>query len=120
MNLELNIAEEIKTAMKARDNVSLEALRAIKSAIILAKTETGAKEVLAQEDEVKLLQKLVKQRKDSAEIYLKQGRNDLAQPELEQVAVIEKFLPKQLSPEEVKEAVKNIILNGRIPISIKT
>ncbi len=112
MNLELNIAEEIKTAMKARDNVSLEALRAIKSAIILAKTETGAKEVLAQEDEVKLLQKLVKQRKDSAEIYLKQGRNDLAQPELEQVAVIEKFLPKQLSPEEVKEAVKNIILNG--------
>ena len=112
MSLELNIAEEIKVAMKARDNVSLEALRAIKSAIILAKTETGAKESLAQEDEIKLLQKLVKQRKDSAEIYLKQGRNDLAQPELEQVAVIEKFLPKQLSAEEVKEAVKNIILNG--------
>lgn len=112
MSLEINIAEEIKVAMKARDNMSLEALRAIKSAIILAKTEAGAKESLAQEDEIKLLQKLVKQRKDSAEIYLKQGRNDLAQPELEQVAVIEKFLPKQLSVEEVKEAVKNIILNG--------
>ena len=95
--------------MKAKDTIALESLRAIKSAILLAKTEAGAAAELAEEEELKLLQKLVKQRKDSAALYAQQGRNDLAEPELAQVAVIEKFLPKQLSEAEVTEAVKAII-----------
>ena len=89
MSLEKQIMDQMKEAMKAKDAVALEALRAIKSGIILAKTESGAKEELSSDEEIKLLQKLVKQRKDSAAIYNEQGRADLAEPELAQVVVIE-------------------------------
>jgi len=109
MSLLIDINEGIKTAMKAKDTVSLESLRAVKSAILLAQTETGAKEELSQDDEIKLLQRLVKQRKDSAAIYIGQGRQDLADPEIAQAAIIEQFLPKQLTEEEVEAVVKKII-----------
>jgi uncharacterized protein len=112
MSLQTQIMDDMKTAMKAKDTVALESLRAIKSAILLAQTETGAKEELSQEDEIKLLQRLVKQRKDSANIYIEQGRQDLADPELAQVAVIEKFLPAQMSEEEVEAVVKKIIADN--------
>ncbi len=98
----------MKTAMKAKDTVALEALRAIKSEILLAQTSAGGGDLTA-EDEIKLLQKLVKQRKDSAAIFNEQGRADLAEPELAQVAVIEKFLPAQLSEAEVEAIVAKII-----------
>ena len=97
--------EEIKTAMKAKDKVALESLRAIKSALLLLQTETGSGEEITEEAEIQLVQKLVKQRKDSAAIFLKQGRNDLAEPELSQVAIIEKFLPTQLTEEEIEKVV---------------
>ena len=109
MSLQTKVMEALKEAMKAKDTVALESLRAIKSAILLAKTEAGASEELSEADELKLLQKLVKQRKDSAALYTQQGRNDLAEPELAQMAVIEKFLPAQLSEAEVEEALKGII-----------
>ena len=109
MSLQTKVMEALKEAMKAKDTVALESLRAIKSAILLARTEAGASEELSEADELKLLQKLVKQRKDSAALYTQQGRNDLAEPELAQVAVIEKFLPAQLSEAEVEEALKGII-----------
>jgi len=94
MSLQTKVMDALKEAMKAKDTIALESLRAIKSAILLAKTEAGAAAELAEEEELKLLQKLVKQRKDSAALYAQQGRNDLAEPELAQVAVIEKFLPR--------------------------
>ena len=109
MSLQAKVMEELKEAMKAKNTVALESLRAIKSAILLAKTEAGATEELTEADELKLLQKLVKQRKDSAALYSEQGREDLAQPELAQMAVIEKFLPKQLTEEEITAAVKGFI-----------
>ena len=109
MSLQTKVMEALKEAMKAKDTVALESLRAIKSAILLARTEAGASEELSEADELKLLQKLVKQRKDSAALYTQQGRNDLAEPELAQMAVIEKFLPAQLSGAEVEEALKGII-----------
>lgn len=109
MSLQNQINEEIKTAMRAKDTVSLESLRAVKSALLLAQTETGAKEEISQDEEIKLLQRLVKQRKDSANIYTQQGRPDLAAPELEQAAIIEKFLPVQLTEEEVEAVVAKII-----------
>jgi uncharacterized protein YqeY len=112
MSLQNDIMEAIKTAMRAKDTVSLESLRAVKSAILLAQTETGAKEEISEEEEVKLLQRLVKQRKDSAKIYIEQGRQDLADPELEQAAIIEKFLPAQLTEEEVEAVVKKIIADN--------
>jgi len=112
MSLQNDIMEGIKTAMKAKDTVTLESLRAVKSAILLAQTETGAKEEISQDEEIKLLQRLVKQRKDSANIYIEQGRQDLADPELEQAAVIEKFLPAQLTEEEVEAVVKKIIADN--------
>ena len=105
MSLQEKVMTEMKTAMKAKDTVALESLRAIKSAILLAKTEKGGGNDLSEEDEVKLVQKLVKQRKDSAAIFKEQGREDLAAPELEQVAVIEKFLPEQLTEEEIEKVV---------------
>ena len=105
MSLQNKVMEQLKNAMKAKDAVALESLRAIKSAILLAQTESGAKEELAESAELKLLQKLVKQRKDSAAVYKEQGRNDLAQPELDQVAIIEKFLPEALSEEEIEKVV---------------
>ena len=101
--------EDLKAAMKSKDKVALESLRAIKSAILLAQTENGSHGDLSEADGVKLVQKLVKQRKDSAAIYLEQGREDLAEPELAQAEVIEKFLPKQLSEEEVEKVVMRVI-----------
>lgn len=111
MSLQTKIMDEMKTAMKAKDTVALEALRAIKSEILLAQT-SGANQELKEEDEIKILQKLVKQRKDSAAIFSEQGRADLAEPELAQVAVIEKFLPAQLSEAEVEVIVAKIISEG--------
>lgn len=109
MSLETKIMDQLKEAMKAKDTVALEALRAIKSAIILAKTEAGAAEGLSEDLEIKMLQRLVKMRKDSAEIFTNQNRPDLAEPELAQIAVIEKFLPAQLSEAEVEAIVSKII-----------
>ena len=99
----------LKTAMLAKNEGALRGLRAIKAAIILAKTSEGAGGVLKEEDETKLLQKLIKQRKDSLEIYQQQQRADLAQKEQEEIAVIEEFLPRQLSAEELKAALSKII-----------
>lgn len=109
MSLEVNIMTHMKEAMKAKDSVALEALRAIKSAIILAKTEAGASEGLTEDQEIKMLQRLVKMRKDSATIFTEQNRPDLAEPELAQIAVIEQFLPAQLSEAEVEAIVAKII-----------
>ena len=109
MNLEQKIMAELKTAMLAKDEVGLRSLRAIKAAILLVKTSEGGSGELKEEDEIKLLQKLVKQRKDSLEIFEQQNRTDLAQKEKDEIAVIEKFLPKQLSAEELKEELKKII-----------
>jgi uncharacterized protein len=109
MGLEQKIMTELKTAMLAKDEKSLRSLRAIKAAILLAKTSEGAGGELKEEDETKLLQKLVKQRKDSLEIYEQQKREDLAQKEKEEIEVIEKFLPKQLSLGELKEILTKII-----------
>ena len=109
MSLSANIMEEIKTAMRAKDTVALEALRAIKSELLLAQTASGNKEEISEEEEIKLLQRLVKTRKDSANIFTQQNRMDLAEPELAQIAVIEKFLPAQLSEAEVEAVVAKII-----------
>lgn len=109
MALEQMINEQIKTAMLAKDANKLRGLRAIKAAIIIAKTAEGAGGQLAEADETKLLQRLVKQRKDSLEIYQQQNRADLAQTEQEEIDVIEAFLPKQLSEEALKEVLIKII-----------
>jgi uncharacterized protein YqeY len=109
MRLEQTVMAEMKDAMKAKDEAALRSLRAIKAAIIIAKTAEGAGGELKEEDETKLLQKLVKQRGDSLEIYKQQNREDLAQKEQEEIAVIEKFLPKQLTGEELKDALSAII-----------
>jgi uncharacterized protein len=112
MSLETQIMDEMKNAMRAKDTIALEALRAIKSGIILAKTEAGASDTLSSDEEIKLLQRLVKQRRDSADIYTKQNRSDLAEPELAQIAVIEKFLPEQMSEADVEKVVAKIIAEG--------
>ena len=109
MSLSTQIMDEIKNAMRAKDTVALEALRAIKSEILLAQTSSGAKEEITEDDEIKILQKLVKMRKDSATIFTTQNRPDLAEPELAQIAVIEKFLPAQLSEAEVEAIISKII-----------
>jgi len=109
MNLEEKIMAEMKEAMKAKDEALLRGLRAIKAEIIKSKTEPGANGQISAEAELKLLQKLVKQRKDSLEIYQQQNRTDLATKEQEEITVIEKFLPQQLSPEALKAAVQQII-----------
>ena len=109
MSLQEQVMAQMKEAMKAKDTNALTSLRAIKSAILLAQTESGAKTELTEEEELKLLQKLVKQRKDSAAIYLEQNREDLAQPELEQAKVIESFLPEQMSETEIEAEVQKII-----------
>lgn len=109
MSLQEKVMEAMKAAMKAKDTQSLEALRSVKSALLLAQTETGSKVEITEEEELKLLQKQVKQRKDSAAIYTEQNRADLAEPELIQAKVIEQFLPKQLSAEEVSKIVEEII-----------
>jgi uncharacterized protein YqeY len=109
MSLSTNIMEHIKDAMRAKDTVALEALRSIKSELLLAQTATGSKAEITEDEEVKLLQRLVKTRKDSAKIFTEQNRMDLAEPELAQIAVIEKFLPAQLSEAEVEAVVAKII-----------
>ncbi|MEM0519187.1 GatB/YqeY domain-containing protein [Aequorivita flava] len=109
MSLQEKIMEAMKTAMKTKDTQSLEALRSVKSALLLAQTETGSKTEISEAEEIKLLQKQVKQRKDSAAIFKKQGREDLAEPELIQAQVIAQFLPQQLSEEEVNKVVAQII-----------
>lgn len=111
MSLQAKIMDALKTAMKAKDQVALESLRAVKSELLLAQT-SGAGAELTEEDEIKILQKLVKQRKDSAAIFTDQGRADLAEPELAQAAVIEQFLPAQLSMEQVEVIVAQIISEG--------
>ena len=100
---------DLKTAMLAKDEKALRSLRAIKAAILLAKTNEGAGGDIKEEEEVKLLQKLLKSRKDSLEIYTAQNRPDLAVKEEEEIAIIEKFLPKQMSPDELKSALEKII-----------
>jgi uncharacterized protein len=109
MSLEQKIMADLKTAMLAKDEKALRSLRAIKAAILLAKTSEGATGELNEDDEIKILQKLVKQRKDSLEIFQQQNRLDLAQKEEEEIFIIEKFLPKQLSAEELKEIIGKII-----------
>ncbi len=103
------ISEDIKAAMKARDKVALETLRNVKKVFLEAKTAPGANDTLTDEDALKLMQKLVKQGKDAAQIYVGQNRQDLADEELAQVAVIERYLPKMLSGEELEAAIKQII-----------
>jgi uncharacterized protein YqeY len=109
MNLETKIMVEMKEAMKAKNEAGLRGLRAIKAEIIKAKTEPGAGGEIDEATEQKFLQKMMKQRRDSLEIFEKQGREDLAVKEREEMAIIEKFLPKQLTEAEIKEAVVNII-----------
>ena len=109
MSLSTQIMDQIKDAMRAKDTIALEALRAIKSELLLAQTATGSKEEISEDDEIKILQRLVKMRKDSAGIFTTQNRPDLAEPELAQIAVIEKFLPAQLSEAEIEAVVSKII-----------
>lgn len=109
MSLEITINDHLKKAMLAKDEKALRALRAIKAAILLAKTAEGAGDAMSSDAEIKLLQKLVKQRKDSIEIFEQQNRADLAIKEKEEVEVIEQFLPAQMSAEEIKAAVAEII-----------
>ena len=109
MTLEQKIMAEMKEAMKSKNEAALRGLRAIKSEIIKAKTEPGAGGELASEKEIPMLQKMVKQRKDSLQIYEEQNREDLAQKEREEIAVIERFLPQQMSEEELRAALQEII-----------
>lgn len=107
MSLEEKINTDLKAAMLARNESQVRGLRAIKQAVLLAKTSGSGS--LSTEDEVKMLQKLVKQRKESVEVYLQQGRQDLADPELEEISVIEKYLPAMMSEDEIREVVKAAI-----------
>ena len=109
MSLQQDIMSAMKAAMKAKDQMALAALRAVKSEILLAQTETGSKEDITEEQEIKILSKLVKQRKDSAAIFAKENRNDLAEPELAQAEVISQFLPAQLSEYEIEKVVVETI-----------
>ncbi len=107
--LETTVNQDIKTAMLAKDEVTLRSLRAIKAALLVAKTEKGASQEIAEDAEIKVLQKLVKQRKESADIYQSQNRKDLYQIENEEIAVIEKYLPQQLSQEDLNTYIKSLI-----------
>lgn len=109
MSLEQKVMAEMKDAMKSKNEPALRGLRAIKAAIIIAKTSEGARGELKEEDETKLLQKLVKQRRDSLEIFKNQNREDLAQKEQEEISIIERFLPKQMTAEELKSPLSEII-----------
>jgi uncharacterized protein YqeY len=110
MGILSNLTEEIKSAMRAKDSLKLESLRAIKSAVLLAQTAKGGGAELSDEESIKILQRLVKQRKESASIFRDQGRSDLATPEEAQAEVIASFLPEQLSEEEVAKVVSEIIV----------
>ncbi len=109
MNLEIQINNDIKEAMRSKNKIALETLRSIKSAILLEKTQTGGVKNLDSSIELKILQKLHKQRKESANIFKEQNRNDLAENELSQAVIIEQYLPQQLSEEELISILKNII-----------
>ena len=109
MDLFERVSEDIKTAMKAKDKVALETLRNIKKVFLEAKTAPGANDTLADADALKLIQKLAKQGKDAADIYIQQGRQDLADAELAQVKVMEAYLPKQMTPEELEAALRTIL-----------
>jgi uncharacterized protein YqeY len=111
MSLQTQIMDKMKAAMKAKDTVALQALRAVKSAFLLAKTATGVQEDITEDQEIKIIQKQVKQRKDSAAIFIQQNRQDLADPELAEIAVLEQFLPKALSEEAVEVVVLATINN---------
>jgi len=108
MSLQQEVMTKLKEAMKAKDKVALESLRAIKSALLIAQT-SGQDVELTKDDEIKLVQKLVKQRKDSATLYKEQGRNDLADPELAQVEILSQFLPEQMSEDDLKTVIQEII-----------
>lgn len=113
MSLQVDIMTAMKAAMKAKDQTALAALRAVKSEILLAQTATGSKEEISEEQEIKILSKMVKQRKDSAAIFLEQDRKDLAEPELAQAEIISQFLPAQLSEEKITvEVMKTIAAVG--------
>jgi uncharacterized protein len=109
MNLEEKVMAQMKEAMKTKNEAALRSLRSIKAEIIKAKTEPGAGGAVTADGEVKLLQKMVKQRRDALEIYQQQSRNDLAQKEQEEIAVIETFLPTQMSETELRQALEEII-----------
>lgn len=109
MSLLENLNDQLKDAMKSKDKIKLDALRAIKSAILISKTSSGPEKILSLEDEIKILQKLVKQRKESAEIFKNQNRIDLSNPEYAQADVISTFLPDQLSDEEIDSIISEII-----------
>jgi uncharacterized protein YqeY len=115
MSLQQQINTDIITAMKAKDEVSLRALRALKSALMLAATAEGAKDTVDDDTAIKIFQKLAKQRKESIDIFVGNGREELAVTEREELAVIERYLPKQMSEDEIKTALQNIITeNGAI------
>ena len=105
MSLQKEVMDKMKDAMKAKDTVALQALRAVKSAFLLAKTATGVQAEITEDQELKIIQKQVKQRKDSAAIFITQNRQDLADPELAEIAVLEQFLPAALSEEEIEKVV---------------
>ena len=109
MNFQDQLNSKLKSAMREKNKVALESLRAIKSALLLLQTQLGAKETPDDNEITKLLQKLVKQRKESASIYREQGRVDLAEPEEAQISIISQFLPEQLSPEEVEKVIDDVI-----------
>lgn len=109
MSLENTVNQDIKTAMLAKNDAELRGLRAIKSALLIAKTEKGASDAVSEDVETKVLQKLVKQRRESADIYKNQNREDLYKIEAEEIAVIEKYLPKQMSQEELTAYIKQLI-----------
>ncbi len=108
MSLEIRIMEDLKTAMRAKDAVALRSIRSIKAEILKAKTDGSGREI-DEAREIQMLQKMVKQRKESAEIFQKQNREDLAQPEIEEIAVLEKYLPQMMSVEEITTILKGII-----------
>ena len=108
MSLETQLMEDLKTAMKAKDQAALRGIRAIKAAILLQKTD-GTGEALTEDKEIKMLQKLVKQRRDSLDIYEKQNREDLAAIEREEIAIIEKYLPSQMSEAELEKVIGELI-----------
>ena len=109
MSLEEKINQDIKDAMRAKEKEKLESLRAIKAALLLEKTQKGGAEEISEDAEMKILQKLVKQRKDSAQIYTEQGRKDLAEKEMSEASIIEKYLPEQMGDEELTSKIKQII-----------
>lgn len=109
MSFQKQVIEKMKEAMKSKDTVALTALRALKSAFMLANTETGTGEI-TEAEELKIIQKQVKQRKDSAVVFSEQGRNDLAEPELAEAAILEQFLPEALSEEEIEGVVKETVI----------